>query len=145
MGVPGNDSSDPDHLFFPDNSGPNAGNFIGDGFDASEEDLPEPQVNYPFSVAARPWVGERLRNHAIAALVANTIAICLFLGFVSVAGVICAGLALRRADGRPDAARRLTVWAWALFVASITVSTLLTVTLLVEPAAHLVTVVRRDL
>ncbi|MEU8310444.1 hypothetical protein AB0C84_43450 [Actinomadura sp. NPDC048955] len=55
----------------------------------------------------------------IAALVCNAVAIVLCCNIVAIPGVITAAIALGRVQTDPPSARRLTIWSWSLFAASI--------------------------
>jgi hypothetical protein len=55
----------------------------------------------------------------IAALVCNAVAILLCCNIVAIPGVITAAIALGRTQTDPPSARRLTIWSWSLFAASV--------------------------
>lgn len=61
----------------------------------------------------------------IAALVCNAIAIVLCCNILAVPGVITAAIALGRFQTDPRSARKLTIWSWSLFGASLLIGIVL--------------------
>jgi hypothetical protein len=57
----------------------------------------------------------------IAALVCNAVAILLCCNVVAIPGVITAAIALGRTQTDPPSARKLTIWSWSLFGASVAI------------------------
>ncbi|TDC65215.1 hypothetical protein E1200_18825 [Actinomadura sp. GC306] len=55
----------------------------------------------------------------VAALVCNIVMVVLCCGVLSIPGVITSAIAMGRVHSDPESARRLTVWSWVLFGASI--------------------------
>jgi hypothetical protein len=68
---------------------------------------------------------------AIAALVCNCVATVLCCNIVAIPGIITGALALGRSGTDPASARKLTIWSWSLFAASILVAVILVIVLLV--------------
>jgi heme/copper-type cytochrome/quinol oxidase subunit 2 len=64
---------------------------------------------------------------AIGALVCNIILTMTCCGFLAVAGIITAAIAMGRAQTDPDSYRNLTRWSWIIFVANIVIVVLATV------------------
>jgi hypothetical protein len=58
----------------------------------------------------------------IAALVCNAVAILLCCNIVAIPGVITAAIALGRTQTDPPSARKLTIWSWSLFAASVVIA-----------------------
>lgn len=58
----------------------------------------------------------------IAALVCNAVAVVMCCNIVAIPGVITAVVGLGRSQTDPESARRLTIWSWALFAASIVIA-----------------------
>ncbi|MEU8121995.1 hypothetical protein AB0C21_25095 [Spirillospora sp. NPDC049024] len=63
----------------------------------------------------------------IAALVCNAVAVTLCCNIVALPGLITAAIALGRAHSDPESTRRLTIWSWSLFAASVLVGIILVV------------------
>ncbi|TDD65655.1 hypothetical protein E1293_40055 [Actinomadura darangshiensis] len=63
----------------------------------------------------------------IAALVCNAVAIVLCCNIVAIPGVITAAIGLGRAQSDPQSARRLTIWSWCLFAASIVIGVIVVI------------------
>ncbi|WP_245667493.1 hypothetical protein [Actinomadura macra] len=57
----------------------------------------------------------------IAALICNIVAIVLCCNIVAIPGVILAAIAMGRVQSDPHSARKLTLWSWILFGASIVI------------------------
>jgi len=61
-----------------------------------------------------PPPNSSVKNQAIAALIANIVAVVFCCGIVAIGGLICAAIALSKADYEPEAAKKLNLWAWIL-------------------------------
>ena len=70
-----------------------------------------------------PGVPHRATSNGftIAALVCNAVAIVMCCNIVAIPGVITAAIALGRVQTDPESARRLTIWSWSLFAASLVI------------------------
>jgi hypothetical protein len=55
----------------------------------------------------------------VAALVCNIVSVALCCGILSVPGVVTSAIAMGRLQSDPESARKLTVWSWVLFGASV--------------------------
>lgn len=87
----------------------------------------------------RNWSEPRVRSHAEASLVANTIAALLCFGFLAVIGVVLAAVAFFRADTDPEQSTRLVRISWVCLVASLAASIVLVIVGVVNPVIHWVT------
>jgi hypothetical protein len=79
--------------------------------------------------------GATNNGSAIGALICNIIALfaiffCCFGAVASLPGAILAGMALNRAPGNPESARRLALWSWGCFGLSVVLSVGMIVVLL---------------
>ncbi|WP_141578525.1 hypothetical protein [Actinomadura sp. WMMA1423] len=63
----------------------------------------------------------------IAALICNAVAVVMCCNIVAIPGVITAAIALGRFQADPHSARKLTIWSWALFAASLLIGIVLVV------------------
>lgn len=77
------------------------------------------------------------KNTAIAALVVNIIAAIFCCGITSIGGLICAALAMGKADTEPETARTLTMWAWILLGATFLFDVVLVIVFIVAPSVFL--------
>lgn len=68
---------------------------------------------------------------AIAALICNILASITCYGFLAVPGIVTAAIAIGKAQTDPRAARKLTIWSWCIFAASIVIGLLIIIGLLV--------------
>ncbi|GAA0573907.1 DUF4190 domain-containing protein [Actinomadura livida] len=57
--------------------------------------------------------------NTVAALVCNIVGVLLCCGVLSIPGVITSAIAMGRLQSDPESARKLTVWSWVLFGASV--------------------------
>ncbi|MBO2464604.1 hypothetical protein [Actinomadura violacea] len=62
---------------------------------------------------------------AIAALVCNCVVALLCCNIVAIPGIVTGALALGRVQTDPASARRLTIWSWSLFAASVLIGIIL--------------------
>ncbi|WP_433466769.1 hypothetical protein [Spirillospora sp. CA-128828] len=76
------------------------------------------QPGYGYGPPGVPY-GAPSNGSTIAALVCNAVAILLCCNIVAIPGVITAAVALGRTQTDPPSARRLTIWSWSLFAASV--------------------------
>lgn len=53
-----------------------------------------------------------VKSHAMVAFVINAVLSAVCCGLPALPALICAGIALSRADSDPESARKLTKWAW---------------------------------
>lgn len=106
-------------------------------YPAGRPSTPGPRFRY-----GRDHPESRVRSAAELSLLLNTCAALLCFGFVSVAGVVLAAVALHRSDTASDAGRRPLRASWLCLVASLLVSVVLLVTLIVLPAVDLVDRIR---
>lgn len=74
-----------------------------------------------------------IKNQAIVALVCNIVAMTLCCGIPSIGGLICAAIAMSKADYEPESAKKLNVWAWVLFGSSFALDALYVVFVFVFP------------
>lgn len=58
-------------------------------------------------------------SSTVAALVCNIIGVLLCCGLLSIPGVITSAIAMGRVESDPESARKLTLWSWVLFGASV--------------------------
>lgn len=80
-----------------------------------------------------PPVDPNIKNQAITALVCNAVAAVLCCGLPSIGGVICASIAMGKADNEPESAKKLNVWAWVLLVSSFALDILYVIFIFVFP------------
>ncbi|MGI5325827.1 hypothetical protein [Actinomadura nitritigenes] len=64
---------------------------------------------------------------AIAALVCNCVVALLCCNIVAIPGIVTGALALGRVQTDPASARRLTIWSWSLFAASLLIGIIIAV------------------
>ncbi|MEU6752679.1 hypothetical protein ABZ914_41215 [Spirillospora sp. NPDC046719] len=64
---------------------------------------------------------------AIAALVCNCVVALLCCNIVAIPGIVTGALALGRVQTDPASARRLTIWSWSLFAASLVIGIIIAV------------------
>ncbi|MEO3829409.1 hypothetical protein [Actinomadura sp. B10D3] len=67
----------------------------------------------------------------IAALVCNAVAILVCCNIVAIPGVITAAIALGRTQTDPPSARKLTIWSWSLFGASVAIGVIVLIVYIV--------------
>ncbi|MFG1701242.1 DUF4190 domain-containing protein [Nonomuraea sp. NPDC049309] len=75
---------------------------------------PPPQYGHGYGPPP-PAPGSGPTANAIVALVLNCMAVVSCCNIFSIPGAILAGLALGRANDRPQSARTMLVWSWVLF------------------------------
>lgn len=76
------------------------------------------QPGYGYGPPGVPYQTQS-NGSTIAALVCNAVAILLCCNIVAIPGVVTAAVALGRTQTDPPSARRLTIWSWSLFAASV--------------------------
>lgn len=91
----------------------------------------------PSGYGASPPPPNPARNTAIAALIVNIIAATFCCGITSVGGLICAALAMGKADTEPETARTLTMWAWILLGATFLIDVIIVIVFIVAPSVFL--------
>ncbi|MEU9022989.1 hypothetical protein [Actinomadura sp. NPDC048394] len=64
---------------------------------------------------------------AIAALVCNCVVALMCCNIVAIPGIVTGALALGRVQTDPASARRLTIWSWSLFAASLLIGIIIAV------------------
>lgn len=77
------------------------------------------------------------RNAAIVALIINIVAVLFCCGVTSIGGVICAAMAMSKADTEPQAARSLNMWAWILLGLTFVLDIGLVILFIVAPSVLL--------
>jgi hypothetical protein len=65
--------------------------------------------------------GSSSNGSMIAALVCNSVAVLFCCNIIAIPGVITGAIALGRAQTDPRSARKLTIWSWSLFGASLAI------------------------
>ena len=90
---------------------------------------PWPGYGPPYGPPPNPGV----RNNATAALVANIVAVVLCCGVASIGGLICAAIAMSKADYEPDTASKLIMWAWILLGVSVVLDIVFVILLIAFP------------
>ncbi|MER6810536.1 hypothetical protein ABT299_14755 [Spirillospora sp. NPDC000708] len=73
---------------------------------------------------------------AIAALVCNCVVALLCCNIVAIPGIVTGALALGRVQTDPASARRLTIWSWSLFAASLLIGIIIAVVYFVVILTH---------
>ncbi|QXJ24105.1 hypothetical protein AGRA3207_005362 [Actinomadura graeca] len=94
---------------------------------------PPPGYGYGYGPPGVPYAPAG-NGSTIAALICNIVAIVLCCNIVAIPGVILAAIAMGRAQSDPYSARRLTMWSWVLFGASIVVAIIVMVAWIVLAA-----------
>ncbi|MEV3927135.1 hypothetical protein [Actinomadura coerulea] len=84
----------------------------------------QPGYGYGYGPPGVPYRAAS-NGSTIAALICNIVAIVMCCNIVAIPGVITAAIALGRVHTDPHSARRLTVWSWCLFAASIAIGVIL--------------------
>ena len=84
-----------------------------------------------------PPADPNVKNIAVAALVCNIFAAVMCCGVASVAGVICAAIALSKADLEPESAKKLNLWAWITLGATFVIDIILVLCVYIFPFAFL--------
>lgn len=94
------------------------GGAYGQGYGYTQPGYGQPGYGY-----GPPGVPHRATSNGftIAALVCNAVAIVMCCNIVAIPGVITAAIALGRVQTDPESARRLTIWSWSLFAASLVI------------------------
>lgn len=94
----------------------------GQGYGYTQPGYGQPGYGY-----GPPGVPYRTASNGstIAALVCNAVTIVLCCNILAIPGVITAAIALGRAQTDPPSCRRLTIWSWSLFAASILIGIVL--------------------
>ncbi|MDL4820469.1 hypothetical protein [Actinomadura opuntiae] len=87
---------------------------------------PYGQQGYPYGPPGVPHARPS-NGSTIAALVCNCVVAVLCCNIVAIPGIITGALALGRVNTDPASARRLTIWSWSLFAASILIGIILAV------------------
>lgn len=74
------------------------------------------------------------RNAAVVALIINIVAVLFCCGIVSIGGLICAAMAMSKADTEPEAARSLNMWAWILLGVTFLIDVVIVIVLIAAPS-----------
>lgn len=82
-----------------------------------------------------PPADPNVKNIAIIALICNIVAALMCCGVTSIAGIICAAIALSKADYEPETAKKLNLWAWITLGATFVIDILCILFIYVFPIA----------
>ncbi|MEV4006892.1 DUF4190 domain-containing protein [Actinomadura sp. NPDC049753] len=104
------------------------GGAYGQGYGYTQPGYGQPGYGY-----GPPGVPHRTTSNGstIAALVCNAVAIVMCCNIVALPGLITAAVALGRVQTDPESARKLTIWSWSLFAASIVIGVALLIVYIV--------------
>ncbi|GAA4241615.1 hypothetical protein GCM10022254_71200 [Actinomadura meridiana] len=89
-----------------------------------------PPPGYGYGPPGVPY-GTASNGGAIAALVCNAVLVVLCCNIIAIPGVITASIALGRTNTDPRSARKLMIWSWSLFAASIVIAVIAVVVLMI--------------
>ncbi|GAA2171202.1 hypothetical protein [Actinomadura napierensis] len=84
------------------------------------------QPGYPYGPPGVPQAPTS-NGSTIAALVCNCVVAVLCCNIVAIPGIVTGALALGRVNTDPQSARKLTIWSWSLFAASILIGIVIAV------------------
>ncbi|NDU76936.1 hypothetical protein GWI34_30580 [Actinomadura sp. DSM 109109] len=102
--------------------GPSYGEPYGQGYGYGQPGYGQPGYGYGPPGVPHQTAGN---GSTIAALVCNAVLVLMCCNVVAIPGVITAAVALGRVHTEPQYARKLTIWSWSLFGASLLIAVVL--------------------
>ncbi|MWA06773.1 hypothetical protein F8568_041815 [Actinomadura sp. LD22] len=90
---------------------------------------------HPYGPPGVPYAPAN-NGSAIAALVCNCVLALLCCNIIAIPGIVTGALAVGRVRTDPASARRLTIWSWSLFAASVVISIILAVVYIALAVTH---------
>ena len=102
-----------------------AGGAYGQQYGYTQPGYGQPGYGYgPPGVSPHQSTGN---GSTIAALVCNAVLVVMCCNIIALPGLITAAIALGRAQTDPESTRKLTIWSWSLFAASVLLGIVLAV------------------